>query len=691
MMRSLYSGVSGLRNHQTRMDVVGNNIANVNTAGFKKSRVVFKDTLYQIVRGASSPVEGTQGGTNPMGIGLGMSVSSIDQIHTGAPTTTTNKLTDMAVDGNGYFIVNNGGQRYYTRAGAFDFDVQGSLISLSNGYFVQGWNADPTTYALDTTNDPTNINIAGYKQLDARTTTEVILSGNLDSDTPFTASRNEWQTLTFDPAVNPIGGNIGDTFNLTLDGNTTADIAVAGVGVPSGADTATAIQTALEALPNVGTGNVTVTWDAVRQRYDIKFQGNLAKRDISSIVYNNAAPLTANPGMMATLYEGQAPLSAVPVNEVQTLTVGGAALSTFQLTYGASTTAAIPVAASATDIQQALELADGSLLGNVLVSDGAVAGTFDIKFYNGLKGTDIPQMGVTNAAGCTTSIATATQGKPAENPAAANVKTFSKDVYDSLGNKVPVNFRFFKYEVEPGTDPGVLPVVQPVTRWACDISVSPLFDQQIPYDPSADLRAIDLNNVTAAPAAGTERMTRVYNIEFDENGAIINPAPGTSPLSIDFQLPDPSGAANSLITMDFHKLSQIAAESSAWAESQDGYGAGKLTSYSIGVDGIITGVYDNGQKKGLAQVALRNFENPGGLQQLGGTLFMDTVNSGALPIGTPGANGLGKIAPGSLEMSNVDLSEEFTDMIITQRGFQANSRIITTSDEMLQELVNLKR
>src|SRR5665647_1302875 len=141
MLRSMYAGVSGLKNSQTRMDVIGNNIANVNTVGYKKSRVVFKDAFYQAVRGASQPTD-TRGGTNAMSIGLGMTVSSIDQIHTAAPATTTNKMTDMSVDGNGYFVVDNGGTKLYTRAGAFDFDKQGNLVNPSNGYRVQGWKAD---------------------------------------------------------------------------------------------------------------------------------------------------------------------------------------------------------------------------------------------------------------------------------------------------------------------------------------------------------------------------------------------------------------------------------------------------------------------------------------------------------------------------------------------------------------------
>ena len=144
-------------------------------------------------------------------------------------------------------------------------------------------------------------------------------------------------------------------------------------------------------------------------------------------------------------------------------------------------------------------------------------------------------------------------------------------------------------------------------------------------------------------------------------------------------------------TIDLSRLTQWESKSTAWAEFQDGYTMGSLTSFTIGQDGTIQGVYDNGTTKNLARVALANFQNPSGLMQVGNSLFQVSNNSGDPLIGAPGDEGMGAVLPSSLEMSNVDLSEEFTDMIVTQRGFQANSRIITTSDEMLQELVNLKR
>lgn len=689
MMRSMYSGVSGLRNHQTRMDVIGNNIANVNTTGFKKSRVVFKDVLYQNVRGASSP-DGSRGGTNPMGVGLGMALASIDQIHTGAPTSSTAKLTDLAIDGNGYFVVNDGNSRYYTRAGAFEFDKQGNLVSSANGYKVQGWLTNAQTWQLNPTGDPVNISISDYKSLNANATTEMLFTGNLDSGLKFVPSRNEWQALTF--SAIPYGGTAGGPFTLTFDGRTTGNIAV-------GADTtATAnnIRTALEALPNIGSGNVAVSWDAVRQRYDIKFQGVLSAMNLPALtITTGGAPYDGGTAAIVAITEGQEPTTVIPRNETQTLNLTSSSGGTFTLSYGGFTTAAINFNASLAEIQTAINTIP-ALNGNLTVSEitapavgpPPTGGSFNIEFNTALAGTNVDQLVVSNAGGCTGSVLTTTQGRAAGYP--EDVVTGSKDVYDSQGNKVTVHYRFFKYEIEPGSNPGVTPVDQPVTRWACDISTDPLFEDQAGYLANTDFSAMDI--ATGTVTGTGDKVLRVYNMEFNEMGNIKNPDNSTFTYNINRQVPPPgAGTANINCTINFAGLAQQAGDSSAWASSQDGYAKGSLTSYSVGIDGTITGVYDNGQKRDLARVAVASFENPAGLQQIGGTLFTVSSNSGDAHIGAPGSQGLGKIIPSSLEMSNVDLSEEFTDMIVTQRGFQANSRIITTSDEMLQELVNLKR
>jgi flagellar hook protein FlgE len=453
MMRSLYSGVSGLKTFQTKMDVIGNNIANVNTPGFKKSRVIFKDKLYQSMRGASAPT-GERGGTNPMSIGLGMSLGSVDQIHSQAPAAATNRSTDMAIDGNGYFILkNHAGIPVYSRMGAFDFDEQGNLNA--DGLIVQGWIADAEkNYSIDPSPSTIrNINIADYKMTPARSTENVSLAGNLDS------------------SFTPIWGSEGS---------------------------------------------------------------------------------------------------------------------------------------------------DGFEDENADLSKAVIA---------------------------------------------------QEDVYDSLGNKQTIYFRLFKAGEVPD---GVLENDETGSNWYCDISLDPEFSKTpVVYSTGKD---------------PTGEVIRINNLVFDEKGQLkddpaINLIINRSTV----------GAEDIKFDVDFSKMTQYNADSTAWVNFQDGVGPGTLSSYDVGSDGVISGVYSNGELRTLARVAVANFQNPAGLAQEGGTLFQVSNNSGEAQIGAPGDKGMGVILPSSLEMSNVDISEEFTDMIITQRGFQANSRIITSSDEMLQELVNLKR
>lgn len=465
MMRSMYAGISGLKNHQIRMDIIGNNIANVNTAGYKKSRVVFKDSLYQNIQGASRPT-GARGGTNPMSVGLGMSVASIDQIHTPSPAATTNKTSDLAVDGSGYFIVENGGQLFYTRAGAFDFDTMGNYVNNSNGFRVHGWMADENG-EISTVKATQPIDISGFKTVNPHATTEMRFAGNLDSN---------------------------------LD------------------------------IPMVGTP---------------------------------AAPID-------------------PTNGDQ-------------------------------------------------------------------------------------------------HPGETESVIVSKEVYDSLGNKHEVYFRFFRTGVNAGPPS--------TSDWACDITVDePGFENMAGYASGTDFESVDL--LTSNAPGSDVRLIRVRNLRFDDQGRIADPAHALINLTIPGAV---AGADDIEFEVDFSQITQWDVESDAEPTYQDGYTMGSLTGYAVGLDGTIQGVYNNGTYKNIARVALANFQNPSGLLQAGGSLYQVSNNSGDPLVGGPGDKGMGAVLPSRLEMSNVDLSEEFTDMIVTQRGFQANSRIITTSDEMLQELVNLKR
>ena len=182
MMRSMFAGVSGLRNHQTRMDVIGNNIANVNTVGYKTSRVTFQDALSQTIRGATAP-QGNRGGVNPQQVGLGVALSSIDVLHTPGNLQTTGVNTDLAIQGNGFFILGGeGNQRYYTRAGNFTMDTSGRLV-YGNGLQLQGWMANDAG-EIQTGGNPQGITLPIGTTIDPQATSEITLTGNLNSSTP---------------------------------------------------------------------------------------------------------------------------------------------------------------------------------------------------------------------------------------------------------------------------------------------------------------------------------------------------------------------------------------------------------------------------------------------------------------------------------------------------------------------------
>ncbi|KFF61074.1 flagellar hook protein [Cryobacterium sp. MLB-32] len=396
MLRSLYSGISGLRAHQAMLDVTGNNIANVNTTAFKASAAQFQDTLSQMSQAAGGP-QTTVGGTNPAQVGLGVQVAGISTNFAQGSAQSTGRATDIMISGDGFFVTQLGGETLYTRAGAFDFDAQGRLVS-PDGAIVQGWNA--------------------------------------------------------------VGGVI-----------------------------------------NAGgaTGNITLPVAAI-----------------------------------------------IPAVRTTGATVGG-------------------------------NLPSDALAGTELIRD--------------------------------------------------------IEVFDASGAASTVSLRFVK-DAAAGT-------------W----------------------NVTDVNNAATPPVALTFVAGKLTN------------AAGSATIA----------AGSAATPIDLSALEGSAGLTTVAFTGQNGSAAGTLESFALGADGTLVGLFSNGGQQAIGRIALATFTNPGGLEKAGASGYRTTFNSGAAQLGTPGAAGLGSLQSGALEMSNVDLSQEFTNLIVAQRGFQANARIITTSDEVLQELTNLKR
>jgi len=404
MGSSMNSAVSGLRAHQLMLDVTGNNIANVNTPGFKAGRATFSDVLSQTLAGAMAPT-GNVGGTDPQQVGLGVRTGAITNLFTQGGILTTNKPTDLAIQGEGFFVLSDGASNFFTRAGAFEVDSAGNLVDSVTGYRVQGATGD-IIISPTATSAPVGTGTARF-------------TGNLD---PTVAAGTTYiaTIATFD--------SLGETHNLTLTFTKTA-------------------------------------------------------------------------------------------------TAG-------QFTYATTES-------------------DGSMAINT-------GGTGTIQFSGG---------GAISAGGS---------------------------------------------------------------------------------------GSITLDYTNGASSG------QVVTLDF---GSATNPSPVTG----------------------------YASSATLALASQDGSASGTLQSFSIGPDGTINGTFSNGRVQSLGTIRMASFPNAAGLAKMGNNLYRETSNSGVANMGDPGTGGRGTLAPGSLEASNVDLADEFTKLIVAQRGFQANARVITTSDEVLQEAVNLKR
>jgi len=419
MLRSMFAAISGLHGNQTMMDVIGNNIANVNTVGYKSGRVNFQDIMSQTIHGATAP-QGGLGSINPAQIGLGMTVAGIDVLQTQGNLQSTGKTTDMAIQGDGFFIESDGSSTYYTRDGAFDIALDGSLGNPASGMKVQGWQAD-SDGNIDMTQPITNLVIPIGQRTTALATSAVTLSGNLDAGAA---------TGTAVPTTMTVFDSLGVSHSVKVTFTKTA-------------------------------AN-TWTWEATADPTDTGI---------------NITQTAADPG----------PPAVAPIN-------------------------------------------NGTLTFTTSGVESASTGTLAFTFPDGAKATT----------------------------------------------------------------------------------------------PAIDLTQLTQFSGTSQPAGQT-----------------------------------------------------------------DGFTSGTLTTFAVGDAGTLSGVYSNGQTQVLGQIALASFLNSAGLLRSGQNNFSATSASGAASIGAAGTGGRGTVTTGALEMSNVDLATEFTGMITAERGFQANSRVITTSDQMLQTLVSL--
>ena len=646
MMRSLFSGVSGLKNHQTRMDVIGNNIANVNTTGFKASRVNFQDVLSQTMQGASAS-QGTRGGTNSLQVGLGVGVASIDTIFTDGSYQSTGKMTDLAVKGQNLFILSDGAQEYYTRAGNFDFDSTGNYGATGTGLKVMGWMADASG-AINATGSLTAIQIPKGTSMPPQVSTEIAIANNLSADGSGIAAgiatadtkMNFEGTLNADTAVGEVvsfevqtylesGAKVPVTVNFKKTGEpgtntwsvTTGDSTIGGKSFTVG----TAMSPSTLSIDNGKGGTMTVAvdtagiiagaTDALKGETDLS-----AATDDTGIKLSGVLPADAQEGAVV-----ETTIEVIDGNERVPYTI--------TLTKTANTTGNEWKVTKATYTDASGTVQD--VTSTIAVTPVTVPATPATFIVEGVNTSTIAVNGLSlDVSGITTK--------------AADTANTALNVYDSLGVAHKVEYTYTKTGV-PG-------------EW-----------------------------IVSAKVDGKNTAVTNEKIAFNSKGVLISPASPNSGPKI--TVPGSAGATNFPLTMNLFlengttpALTQYSGKSTIQATTTDGYAAGTLENVVADTSGVLIGQFSNDRTMSLAKVALANFSNPGGLEKSGDNYYVKSANSGERLIISDGA-----FTPGSLEMSNVDLAQQFSDMIITQRGFQANSKIITTADEMLEQIANLKR
>lgn len=655
MMRSLFSGVSGLKSHQTRMDVIGNNIANINTVGFKGSRVTFQDMLNQTISGAASP-QGGLGGMNPQQVGLGVGIASIDTVFTDGSVQATGKNTDLCISGNGFFVVSDGAKEYYTRNGAFEFDKQGNYVLPGSGLQVKGWMADANGN-VSTSGQTGNIVVPKGQTMPAVESKKVVSSGNVSAEAPVGYIYTMTATATKNMAV---GDSVYDAQGKIIG---------------------------------------TVTKEALAGG-DFTFETKDVATDPPAVIYDSST------------HNLTALLNVAPTTSLYSVTVVAGAGETPQLDDPVYDTTQNPpkligkVTVAATGAGGQFTFATASMAGGPpLVTEIATGGN------NGVGG--VPVVNIVGTPLEIKSVFTMTAKAERE-------MKVGEIVYDNLGKALgtvtvggPAGATFtFQTSAITGTPPTVPAVVRdgrdaPATAIPIDpttdfvskkggldnskqISFTAFDSQGIAHIVTGNLIKSATNEWTFVPVSPADSGATVTAddivVRFDANGNFISGAGALTITPVD----PPLGSGVITLNVDFSGLKQYGGATTV-STAPDGNGAGTLDRVDLDSSGMIVGSFSNGLRKNLAQVALATFNNPAGLEKAGSSLYTKSNNSGEVQINAAGTGGAGKLTAAAIEMSNVNLSDQFSDMIITQRGFQSNSKIITVSDEMIETLVNMKR
>ena len=712
-LTSLYAGISGLNVNSDALSLIGNNIANSNTIGFKSGRIQFKDI-----------VSSSLGGGSAGQIGRGATTGGISTLFTQSSFETTTRGTDLAIDGDGFFIVADGGANFYTRAGDFIFDKDGLMVN-SSGLTVQGWEV---TEDGNTAGDIGDINVSDVSS-SSKPTSEIGLGANLDStsETKFVVNdynnrfvltagtgspiaitlingtytgetlANELQAKIqnnpdFDATATPPpsgGGGVANPSNFTVtyskvtgkftfvnDNVETVTLNVeedATVPLPSGTSPTDMSMRELLGLTdpvnvlldNGGTNPKSHISDELPRLSDKLFYVN---NNNNTIVYSVAGvPYTATINIQADPYTS---LFAGNGSGGKTPSQGSMSIELARALNAAYTPGGDPFSADYNDETGKFTITATGAAGDVEFKwqDERTSAEQLLGFaseYDPNNTKTVTSFTITGGNGFVESVFAP---NTVFDPTAASYST-AMNVYDTLGSPHTVTVYFKKQ----GSNQW---------EWHAVMNSSDL-DNGIPNDDGSDrLMEIGPGGLLQFNPNGSLKS------ESGHNDVYFNFAGGATLMQdIDMNFGDSTTEGGS----GLDGTTQYADSSATFSQTQDGFPAGSLSGVSIGSDGLISGIFSNGEIKPIARLALAMFNSPWGLEKKGDNIWAETIKSGNVSVGLPGTAGRGTVVSNSLEQSNVDIATEFVKMISAQRAFQANAKMITTSDELLGEVVNLKR
>lgn len=636
---SFIAALGALRAHQSWIDVIGNNLANTNTPGYKGSRALFAD-LFSITERPGTPPTGGLGGTNPLQQGLGVQLASVDRLLEQGAANTTGRTFDLMLQGRGYFALTDGVQTLYSRVGAFGLDANGNMVDQRSGFRVLDQAGQP--FAIDTRDvfPPSATTRIGFSGNLPRTVTGP-LAEELTSSSAFHEGSSAVMTGTVTgPYLIP--ANETWRMELVLNGGAPQEVAIASTGAPLTAqDVVDEINDQTEdVIASVGTnGEVVLTSERSGTASTVKVTPGAAGKDLKSLLG------------LADFIQG-------------TETVATAATDLNDLTVNLSDYAAGDV------VQVAGTDVDGSpvVASFVYGTDGTTVGDLvsflESRFTQSTVAFDTPTGEITVTSDVT--------GEAA----------LSLALTDGTGQAGRSNWSSSFFAVTTnGTGPDKVTTSVEVFDSAGTAHVlTHVYERQ--EDGSWNL------TVSVPDDEGTMIVDQVTGITFNDDGSIETPS--SAEIEVQFGTLAAQTIALDLGTSgQFDGLTQFGNPASVVSDEQDGYGAGELASLEVDPDGTIQGYYTNGETRQVGSFGIATFANEAGLEEAGDSYFRTSANSGARTLGAGQVGGAGEVLGGALEASNVDTAEEFVHLIQAQRGFQANARVITVQDELLAEIVNV--